>query len=475
MKNSNMLPIVQKKVYNDAEKYLITCKFGGVEVYIRKKLILMTILSVVILGAVSVFASGEQAQDITSSCVITASQNQNATVNMLDKKYNTLWTSKGEAQISFSSKTPIGSIYIIWNEPPGENFYIENGGGKVVGRGGHDGFLHEFIPLYDQSENIVVKLSGEKSSIEKIYVFSPGEVPQWVQKWNKPYKKADMLLVSTHADDEHLWFGGAMPVYAGEQGKKVQVIYLMKHVVQRNHELLDGLWTVGIRAYPVIAPFPDKYVGNLNQAKQVYNYEEVRRFQVEMIRKFKPDVILGHDLNGEYGHGAHIMNAHSLLEAAQNSGDAEYFPQSAAEYGVWRVKKCYLHLYDMNGTKEAIMNWEQPLSKFGGKTGFQMAVEGFACHESQKGYFSVANTGEKYDCHRFGLAYTSVGDDVSKNDFFENIKPEELKPKPQPENPAPKPEPDIQNGENHFILILIVTAISLTAIAVLIIFFRRKK
>ena len=37
------------------------------------------------------------------------------------------------------------------------------------------------------------------------------------------YEDADMLLLPTHADDEHLWFGGTMPYYAGELGYKVQV------------------------------------------------------------------------------------------------------------------------------------------------------------------------------------------------------------------------------------------------------------
>ena len=208
--------------------------------------------------------------------------------------------------------------------------------------------------------------------IEKIYVFGEGEVPQWVQQWEPHCEKADLLLCSTHADDEHLWFGGTMPYYGGQLGKEVQVVYLMHHVTQRNHELLDGLWTVGITNYPVIAPFEDQWAGSLQEAEVIYDRDQVQAFQTEMIRRFKPDVVVGHDLKGEYGHGAHVLNAVTLQIAVENSGDETFCPDSAEEYGTWTVQKCYLHLYDRGGEAEIIMDWEQPLSRFDGKTGFQI-------------------------------------------------------------------------------------------------------
>ena len=35
--------------------------------------------------------------------------------------------------------------------------------------------------------------------------------------------------------------------------------------------------------------------------------------------------------------------------------------------------------------------------------------------------FTVEPRDSEYSCYRFGLAYTAVGPDVEKNDFFENI------------------------------------------------------
>ena len=101
-----------------------------------------------------------------------------------------------------------------------------------------------------------------------------------------------------------------MPTYAGERGYKVQVAYLTNHWAEpyRPHELLNGLWTVGIRAYPVIGEFIDYYSDNLEHAKGLYDRDRVIEHQVEMIRRFRPEVIIGHDIDGEYGHGVHMLN-----------------------------------------------------------------------------------------------------------------------------------------------------------------------
>ena len=43
-------------------------------------------------------------------------------------------------------------------------------------------------------------------------------------------------------------------------GYNVQVVYVCDHhnfEAYRIHEMLDGLWAVGIRTYPVIGNFPD--------------------------------------------------------------------------------------------------------------------------------------------------------------------------------------------------------------------------
>ncbi|MDR1572440.1 MAG: hypothetical protein LBS32_07940, partial [Clostridiales Family XIII bacterium] len=195
-----------------------------------------------------------------------------------------------------------------------------------------------------------------------------------------------------------------------------------------------------VTAYPLIGAFPDLYTSkeSLSAAEQVYDRKAVLEFQVELLRRFKPGVVVGHDLAGEYGHGAHMLNAATLVNALALSGVESIYPDSAERWGVWETPKAYLHLYAEN---EIIMNWDLPLERFGGKSAYEMAVEGFACHRSQTEYFSVRQEGTWQDCRRFGLVHSLVGPDAAGNDLFENI---DFSPEPAPEpDPEPGPPPSL--------------------------------
>lgn len=83
------------------------------------------------------------------------------------------------------------------------------------------------------------------------------------------------------------------------------------------------------------------------------------------------------------------------------------------------MPKCYLHLYPENVVD---MDWHQPLEAFGGKTSFEVAEDAFRCHTSQQETrYSVEDSGAG-DCSLFGLYRSLVGEDLLKNDFFENLR-----------------------------------------------------
>jgi LmbE family N-acetylglucosaminyl deacetylase len=310
---------------------------------------------------------------------------------------------------------------------------------------GQKDFLHEYISLNIPSASLSVVTSGRGAIICEIYAFSQGDLPDFVQIWDEPYVDADMLLLSTHADDEHLFFGGTMPYYAGELKYKVQVAYLTHHWAEpyRPHELLNGLWTVGITAYPVIGEFPDYYSDSLDHAKSLYDIEEVFAYEVGLLRRFKPEVVIGHDVNGEYGHGVHMLNTWVLQQAIHLAADEAYLPRQVAQYGAFQTSKVYLHLYPENSV---VMDWNIPLDHFGGKTALEMAELGFAEHISQQKWFSVRTTGV-HDCRAFGLYYTGVGKDSGEGtpDFFEHV--EVFSDDPVPLPPAASEPEDIGESD----------------------------
>ena len=61
------------------------------------------------------------------------------------------------------------------------------------------------------------------------------------------------------------------------------------------------------------------------------------------------------------------------------------------------------------------------LESFDGKTGMEIADAALECHKSQQPVGFDRKWRMPYDCRAFGLYYTTVGPDVLKNDFLENI------------------------------------------------------
>lgn len=381
------------------------------------------ILAIIFLStfcSISTFANLSEAQDITKQNIVSISDNSNGKL-LSDGSRTTKLNLKAGTTIKISNEQTFSSIYIIWDKPPGEWILTIDNTNHTYGK--YD-FIHEYINMPFLTNEITITVNSDSVIICDVYTFTEGKTPEWVQKWNPPYDTADMLLMPTHADDELIFFGGTIPYYAGEKGLKVQVVYMTHHWGEpyRPHEALNALWAGGLTAYPVMGKFPDIYSTSLEHAKTVFNYESVIGYNVEMIRRFKPKIIIAHDLKGEYGHGAHMINSNALTEALEISKDSDIYPESAEKYGVWDVPKTYLHLYGENKVK---MNWDIPLEYFDGKTAYEMAVHAFSFHVSQQKWYSVKKDAGVYDCQAFGLYRTTVGDDTGFNDFLENIKFEE--------------------------------------------------
>ena len=171
----------------------------------------------------------------------------------------------------------------------------------------------------------------------------------------------------------------------------------------------------------------DKYSKKIDTAYKAWDGKNnVYKYLVTLLRCYQPEVVVTHDVNGEYGHGAHKVCADAMLQAVKLAVDPTKYKATGEP---WQVKKLYLHLYKENGI---VMDWDAPLSSFGGKTGYEMALEMYLKHVSQQhagqknenGVFEVFTVEPResdYSCYRFGLAYSSVGEDVEKNDMFENI------------------------------------------------------
>lgn len=363
---------------------------------------------------------GYEARELSGTMTVTIT-GQGSAQKLTDADYNTKLSLPAGTEIELVSDSEISALYMIWDRVPGEWSVLS---GSFAESYGAHGFIHEFVELPEGTGSLTVELPGGAVLCD-IYAFTDGRLPDWVQLWEDPVERADILLFPTHGDDEHLFFGSIMPYYAGELGLSVQVVYLTNHWSEppRPHEQLNGLWTVGVTAYPVFSGFKDRYAGSLDQALNIYGEEPIVAFQTEMIRRFRPQVIVDHDVNGEYGHGAHRLNTYCVKTAVERAADDSYDGGSLEAYGVWDTPKLYIHMLKEN---KISLDCDKPLDRFDGRTAYEMAVEGYACHISQhKWSFYVYPKGHRYDCSSFGLYRSTVGEDTEKNDLMENLTPYE--------------------------------------------------
>ncbi len=391
------------------------------------KKILITIILFLLLPSL-VFAS-----EITKESTIQI--NNKTSSKMVDNKENTFISINKNEPITIKSEEEIAGIYIIYERQSQKGIVSNNHANAPVG---NNDFLHEYLDLetlIGLGKEITIEYN-ENVKIAEIHVFSKGELPDFVERWNPPHEKADLLLFSTHSDDEQLFFLGLLPTYVAK-GKKVQVVYFTNHYdnPKRLHEQLHGLYTVGITSYPIIGIVPDAYSETLEEAiknlqKAQLTEKEVLDFEVEMIRRFQPLVVVGHDELGEYSHGQHILNTYLLKQAIKEAENKEYLFSTNQTKEPWSVPKTYLHLYKEN---KIVMDYDTPLDYFDGKTAYEVSKEGYKKHISQQytwftswingknNEYEKATQIKKYSPLEFGLYRSLVGKDTNKNDMFENI------------------------------------------------------
>lgn len=388
---------------------------------------LIALLTLLALSLSVAFAA--EANDITEDCKFKVCSSGRKYTLMTDKKYTSYWESNKIKTpwiaIAAPEGKPIAGLYVCFGNMP-ESWEIQtsdDGKDWFTAVPGDTRFLHAYVALPQPAQHVRLAVTSEKKTalrINDLFVLSEGDLPDWVQVWQPTEEKADILFLSTHPDDELIFFGGAIPTYAVEQQRKVVVAYFTRSNTTRSSELLNGLWHMGVRTYPVIGNFKDSYAKNLKAAyKSAGGKGKVNEWIVGLYRQYKPEVVVTQDTNGEYGHKQHMM----IADAAQNcialAANEDEFTASTIAYGTWQVKKLYLHLYPEN---QITFDWTVPLKSMNGATGIELAEEAYTLHKTQASSgMSVTETGTKYDNRVFGLAFTTVGEDVRKDDFLENI------------------------------------------------------
>lgn len=376
-------------------------------------------------------ACAEEAKDITDDCKITVSVYAQDKKNMLDNANMTMWeTPKRSSYVEVETPKgqPAQGIYVKWGQNPLDVIIQvpgEEKGEWVDVQTCTEKYQNQYIAFEKPLTHFRMQTAEKKvvMGIIKFQVLGEGELPDWVQVW-KPFEgKADLMVLVAHPDDELLYMGGVIPYYNTVEGKNVIVVYVARMGGFRKVELLDGMWHCGLRSYPEMpsTKFLDQGFNGRNECLNVWGKDKLLSHVTELIRKYQPDVIVTHDVDGEYGHGAHKACSWAVQQCVELAANETKYKDSAAEYGPWQVKKAYIHLYE-GKLGQIDFDWRQPMDAFQGKTIHDITKEAFALHKSQaaSGRYVVKDFGP-YDNSLFGLFYSTVGPDTGVNDLFENV------------------------------------------------------
>ncbi|QQL45637.1 PIG-L family deacetylase [Sulfuriroseicoccus oceanibius] len=258
--------------------------------------------------------------------------------------------------------------------------------------------------------------------------------------------KATLLVVCAHPDDEGIFFGGTLPYYTQTQNVPTICIsmtsgdYSLAPTV-REAEFRSACWEYGLRNHPLFPRFRDYWIddGDINGTWDIWNDNvlgngdeaagklKATEYVARQIRKFRPEVVITHDENGEYGHSNHKAASIATRDAFAMAADPTVDLDGLAP---WQAKKLYIHRYNTNANAVSKLfhdHWESP--SINGLTPRQVANNGLAYHATQgtqtvsTAYLTGETASPDFEAHaseEWGLHTTMVGPDPIAPDFTIN-------------------------------------------------------
>lgn len=277
------------------------------------------------------------------------------------------------------------------------------------------------VPLAKGCRKVTVHCNG-RCKVNAFQIFGPGNTfPDNVVWWTPPEERdhCDLMLVSAHYDDEILMMGGVLPICAGEQKRDCMVVYLRGEDQVRVMEAFQGLWEMGVRREAIRLLCTNDSLGQAlkNDASEIDPKDDLHTI-VGLLRRYRPLVVVTHDVNGEYGHAVHIKTSAIVRRAVELAADPSYDPESVEQYGVWQVQKEYIHLWKENKIE---LDIRAKLPHMGNRSAYDIAAKAFTYHKTQHKNWSFESTSKNYPIGSFGLYFTAVGPDSGINDMFENV------------------------------------------------------
>jgi len=188
-------------------------------------------------------------------------------------------------------------------------------------------------------------------------------------------KMHTLMTVHAHPDDETISTGGIMARYSraghrvicvtctgGEHGE----IVVAEMDTPENHAKLGELRAVELqRALAQLGPVESRKLGYVdsgmmgtpeNQAPESFwqaDLDEAAGRLVKIVRETQPEVMVGYNDFGGYGHPDHIRAGQVAKLAFERAGDPAWYPeQLTGGLSPWRPSKLYETIFDLSRREE---------------------------------------------------------------------------------------------------------------------------
>lgn len=394
----------------------------------NRAVILLLVLCLLLTVAGSAFAAEGESKDISKSAVFTRDGKNKVTHRANDNNMITpIELEQGEhLSVRAKDKKPLGWLFLrFWDYP--EPFTVTElaADGSVLREQALTcDLLSMPVALGEDCVTAVICCENAPLWLSEVSVYTVGTLPESVPVFTGSVEKTDILIITTHPDDEWLFLGAVYPIFCAEQGYTGTFAYITTPSWGRAHEALNGLYSAGVRTFPFFLGFKDIDRSAPPEQKAEFTEDAVILSIVRLYRRVKPLVVVTQDpVNGEYGHWQHTIGATAALKAVALAADPTFDPESAEEYGTWSPLKVYQHMVAENGI---VLDCTSPLNAYDGQNALQVAKTSYKCHKSQLRYSftPTVKAGSYGDLRLFGLTYSAVGPDTG-NDMLENI-PAEL-------------------------------------------------
>ena len=293
---------------------------------------------------------------------------------------------KGESLTVAPTETASGIYCTFYDLPATVTVETLSSDGSVLSSEDRD--IHSHLYLFPLEDAAALRLTAKNgpASITEVSACTDAFVPPFALE----EAKADLLVILPEPGDETKLLGGLLATYAGEKDIRCTVAYLAKRNGYAELEALDALKLLGVQNQPVFLSLDDENAEkSVHILKHMGGEKSVTNTVSTLIGSVAPQVIVifpeadGDELNNAI--------AAPVLAAAEKSG-ARVF---------------------ISGSGKTVISFDQPLSRYGGKTAAEIADASFGQYTWEHVYRSA--------CPK-EIAFTQLGaENASGTDLFAGL------------------------------------------------------